>query len=278
MSDRGRVLAQALARELEPRAAGFRKLTGRPATLAIIAAKDDPAGRKYLELKRDRFRSAGLEVRACGFGAQATTMDVLALLHGLNADPAIDAVFLQFPLPLAVDSRRVADLIAAEKDVDASGATNLGRVLAGTARFLPATPAAVLRLLEEELGGLAGRSVVVVGSGGFAERCLVLLAVTRGSTVCVLAPADPALPDAAAGADAIVIADELPPGDSLRYVRNGAALIDAGYACPPRPRDWLPARALEQLGSYLPQYGNVGPLTVALLMQATLDAARSPGP
>jgi hypothetical protein len=73
--------------------------------------------------------------------------------------------------------------------------------------------------------------------------------------------------------DAIVITKDLPPGEALRHARNGAVLIDAAYAWPPRPQAWLPQRALEHLGTYLPQYGNVGPLTVALLMRSTLEAA-----
>lgn len=269
---RGRVLADSIMRELQPRAGRFRELAGRAATLHALAA-DDGIGARFLDIKQQQFRSAGLELRSTLLGRGLATSDILGQLHALNADDAVDAIFLQFPLPPAVDARCAADIIDAVKDVDASGSGNLGRVLAGTQLYLPATTAAVLRLVEDELGDLKGRSLVLVGGAGLTERCIALVAVARGGTVCVLEPEDSALPDAAAGADAVIITDELPPGDSLRHVRNGAFLLDAAYAASPRPTGWLPARALERLGTYLPQYRNVGPLTVALLMQATLRAA-----
>jgi methylenetetrahydrofolate dehydrogenase (NADP+)/methenyltetrahydrofolate cyclohydrolase len=268
---RGRELANALISELRQRAAEFRELAGRPAALAVIAA-EEAAALRFLEIKRDAFRSAGLELRACVLGRSASTADTLALLHELNADAGTDAIFLQLPLPAAVDHQRAADIIDAAKDVDAAGCGNLGRVLAGTQQHIPATAAAVLRLVEAELGGLRGRSLVLVGAGGVNERCIALLGVALGGTVCVIGPDDPELPDAAAGADAIVITADLPPGESLRHVRHGALLLDAAYSSPPRPSGWLPQRALERLGTYLPQYRNIGPLTVALLMQGTLRA------
>jgi methylenetetrahydrofolate dehydrogenase (NADP+)/methenyltetrahydrofolate cyclohydrolase len=269
---RGRVLADSIVRELQPRAGRFRELAGRAATLHALAAGDG-SGARFLEIKQQQFRAAGLELHSTLLGTGLTSAEILAQLHALNADDAVDGIFLQFPLPPTVDARRAADIIDAVKDVDASGCGNLGRVLAGTQLYLPATTAAVLRLVEDELGNLRGRSMVLVGGPGVTEKCIALVAVARGGTVCMLSPGDATLPDAAAGADAVIITDELPPGDSLRHVRNGALLLDAAYAASPRPAGWLPARALDRLGTYLPQYRNVGPLTVALLMQATLRAA-----
>lgn len=269
---RGRALANALLPELALDAARFRETAGRAATFAIVAA-DDGASRRYVEVKQEHFQQAGLDVRACWFGAGATTTDVLLQLHALNADDAVDAVFLQFPLPAAVAAERAAEIIDPDKDIDAVGSSNLGRIVAGTQVHVPATVEAVLRLLEDDLRDLHGRSLVLVGVPSVTEHCLALLAIARGATVCVLPPRDAALADAAAGADAIVITDELPPGEALRNVRNGALLIDAGYSRPPRPSGWLPPKALQHLGTYLPQYRNVGPLTVALLIQGTLRAA-----
>jgi len=272
IEERGRILAESMMRELQPGAARFHQLAGRPATLAIIAT-DDRTGTGFLELKRARFRAAGLDVRARCLGATASTTDVLLELHALNDDPAVDGIFLQLPLPVAVDAQRAAEVIGVAKDVDAVGSSNLGRLLLGTHLHLPATPAAVLQLLEDQLGSVAGRSIMLVGGASVTERCIALLVLTRGGTACILAPADPALADAAAGADAVVITTDLPPGDALHNVRNGAVLIDAAYSLPPRPTQWLPPRALKRLGSYLPQYRNVGPLTIVILMQGTLRAA-----
>src|SRR5690606_17764062 len=100
-----------------------------------------------------------------------------------------------------------------------------------------------------------------------------VMGVAAGATLCILAPDDAALPDAAAGADAVVITGALPPGQAFLNARSGAVLLDAGYFLPPRPPDWLPARSAAHIGTYLPQYGNVGPLTVSFLMESVLAAA-----
>jgi len=268
----GAALAETLRRELRPRAARFQELAGRPATLAVVAARDEVQAR-FVGIKQEAFRAASMELRPAWLQPDSDTPEALAQVHRLNGDSAVDAVFLQFPLPAGIDGQRVGDIIDPGKDIDAAGSANLGRVLAGTQAYLPAAPAAMLRLLEHTLGELAGRSVLLIGADGLAERCLVLLAIARGATVCVLRPQDPAIADAAAGTDALVITDELPPGDALRNVRNGAVLLDAAYFRPPRPSGWLPERAQAHVGTYLPQYRNVGPLTVALLMQSTLRAA-----
>jgi len=274
MEARGRLLADSLVDQVRPEAAGFRVLAGRPATLAAATASD-PAGLRFLQIKADAFGAAGLEVRACILTPGATTSEVLSQVHALNVDRNVDAIFLQLPLPVGVAAQRVADQIEPVKDVDAMGSASLGKVLTGGQLYLPATPAAVLLLLEDAMTTVRDRSVVVVGRDAVAERCIALLTITRGGTACVLPPDDLRLPDAAAGADAIVITDALPPADALSHARNGAILIDAAYHRPPRPANWLPARARKQLGMILPQYRNVGPLTMALLMQATLRAALS---
>ncbi|NJD11568.1 MAG: bifunctional 5,10-methylenetetrahydrofolate dehydrogenase/5,10-methenyltetrahydrofolate cyclohydrolase, partial [Gemmatimonadetes bacterium] len=187
---RGRSLADALVRTATAEAARFHQLTGRPATLAIMAG-DDGASRRYLEFKQRRFQEAGLAVRAFGFGPAAGTTEVLLQVHALNADPAVDAIFLQFPLPAGVDVTRAGDSVDPDKDIDVAGSANLGRVLAGTAEYLPATAAAVLRLLDDELSDLGGRSVVVVGTAGSVDRTIALQAHARGGTGGELAPGAP---------------------------------------------------------------------------------------
>lgn len=269
----GRMLARHHVLSLQPRAASVRDRLGRPATLAILAA-DDTVNQRHVEIKRNAFREAGLELRSIALAQETDTPALLHRIDALNRAGDIDAVFLQFPLPAAIDPVRCGDAVTPLKDIDAAGSYNLGRVLAGHARYVPAAPAAILTLLEHALGDLHARSIVLVGTDGVVERCVALLGIMKGATLCLLPPAAEELPDYAAGADAVVITGDLPTADALRHVRNGAVLLDAGYFLPPRPRDWLPERTRAHLGAWLQQYGNIGPLTVAFLMESTLRAAR----
>lgn len=268
----GRVLAQVKVQGLERSAARVAEQLGRPAAMTVLYT-DDPAERRFVEIKQRTFREAGLQLTGVALPRDADTAHVLARIAAANADAAVHGTFLQFPLPVRVDGQRCGDAIEPRKDIDAAGSVNLGRLLAGAPAYVPAAPASVFALLHAALGELRGTSIVIAGELGVLERCLVVLGISHGATVCVLAPHDPALPDAAAGAEAMVITGSLPPGDAFRHPRSGAVLLDAGYFLPPRPREWLSARTISQLGAYLPQYGNVGPLTVAFLIESVLQAA-----
>lgn len=268
----GRQLAEARRAALRSRITRTTAELGRPARLAVLATAD-PREQRFVHIKQRAFRDAGLELVSAPVPRTAGSTEVLERIAQLNADPAVDGIFLQFPLPLGVEPQRCADALVPRKDIDASGSINLGRLLAGGAPYRPAAPAAVLALLDAVLGALPGRSIIVVGADQVVERSIVLLGVAAGATLCILAPDDPALPDAAAGADAVVITGDVPPGEAFRSARSGALLLDAGYHLPPRPEDWLPGRIADHIGTYLPQYGNVGPLTVSFLMESVLAAA-----
>jgi methylenetetrahydrofolate dehydrogenase (NADP+)/methenyltetrahydrofolate cyclohydrolase len=271
----GRALAAARTLALAPEIERARRQRGRAPTLAILAA-DDPANRRFVELKHAAFQRAGLSLRARLFPPGSTTAAVQQAVLELNASADVDGIFLQFPLPEGVAGQVCADAIDPAKDVDAAGATCLGRLVAGDGLFVPAAPAAVLTLLGEGLGELLQRTVLVIGGDGVVARSILLLCAARGAICGITAPGDPALPDQLAGVDAAVITDTAPSPEALRPIRSGAVLVDAAYYLPRRPPDWLPERVRGQLAGFFPQYGNVGPLTVALLVEATVRAALAP--
>jgi methylenetetrahydrofolate dehydrogenase (NADP+)/methenyltetrahydrofolate cyclohydrolase len=223
-----------------------------------------------------------MAVRTHHLAADSSTRSLRDQLLQLGEDSAVDGIFLQFPLPEHVDPQVCADAIDPGKDVDAAGTASLGRLLTGAPGFLPAAPGAVLELLGDALGPLLQRTVLIAGDNDVVARAILLLCAARGAICGITAPADPALPDQLAGVDAAVITGDIPPIDSLRQLRSGAVLLDAGYYLPRRPDGWLAPRVRSGLGAFLPQYGNVGPLTVALLMEATVRAAlrdgRAPAP
>lgn len=272
---RGKTLAAARIRALAPEIERARLRLGRPPTLGVVAT-GDTTNRRFVAIKQEAFERAGAVLQPEFLAAGADTNSVRDVVTRLGRAAGVDGIFVQFPLPAAVDGQACADAIEPGKDVDAASAASLGRLLAGQPQFLPAAPAAVLELLSDGVGELLQRTVIVVGADGVVARAILLLCVARGAICGITAPDDPALPDQLAGVDAAVFTDALPPRDALRLVRSGAVLLDAAYYLPRRPDHWLQDRTRSQLGAFLPQYGNVGPLTVALLMEATVRAALAP--
>lgn len=251
---RGRALAHAYIAGLSASAQAVRERLGRNATLAIVAGSDD-AARRFVDIKRQMLAELPLTIVTGWLADDATTAAASAAVEALNDDDAVDAIFLQFPLPAAVDAQRVADEVAIEKDIDCSGTVAESLFLAGQSRFTPVAPRAALDLLHDALGSLVGKRVVVDGDDPFARALRVLLA--RESV---------RLEGSREAVDALVVVERI-PADVTGQI---GVLLDAGYYLPPRPTDWLPAGLRSRVGVWLGQYGNVGPLTVAHLAEATL--------
>lgn len=265
-------MAAARIRALAPAIEDAHARLGRAPALAVLAA-DDAASGRFIAIKRAAFEAARLMLRAQQFPADTGTSVVRAAIDAMNEAAGVDGIFLQFPLPPRVDGELCAESILAAKDIDAAGPLGLGRLLTGAPRFVPAAPLAVLELLADGLGDLLRRTILVIGADDVTSRTLLLLCIARGAVCARTDPLDAALGDELAGVDAAVVTGALPSREALRHLRSGAVLVDAAYYQPPRPPDWLPERTRTQLGAWHPQYGSVGPLTVALLMEATVRAA-----
>jgi len=261
------------------RAARFRSATGgRVPTLAAVAA-DEAGAAAHVALKARIFARLGLELRPVLLPAAATTADALARIDALNDDPDVHGVFVQFPLPPDVDACACHDRVALAKDVDASGAAALGRLLRGDPLHLPATPAAALRLLEHHGIALAGTRTVVVRGEPIMAQPLAALLLRAGALVSTHDPDAPDLAAAVGSAALLVAAAGRPGAIPGAWLRDGAVVVDTGYYHPGAEGEVLLAGETARLAAYTPHRGGLGPLTVALLAAATLRAAeRAVGP
>jgi methylenetetrahydrofolate dehydrogenase (NADP+)/methenyltetrahydrofolate cyclohydrolase len=261
---RGRELARELIARMAPQA-------GMP-TLAIVAA-DDPASRKFVQIKRDMLSGFALRIEVAWLGEEASSNEAVRCVSGLNLREDVDAIFIQFPLPAFVDSQAVADAILEQKDIDCSSAAAESRFLAGTSDFEPVAPRAAFDLLHHELKSVAGRQVVITGDDDPFTRAFGKILRIAEASVTFVAADESAASIAIKNADALVITEKLPDNELLNQIDRLPVVLDAGYFLPPRPHNWIPAAVLNRIGTHLTQYGNVGPLTVAHLAASTIRAA-----
>lgn len=248
-----------------------------PICLATVVDGDDPASVRYVEMKHRAAARAGL--RTQGTVVSATTSQAAAedLVAALSDDPAVHGILVQLPLPAGLDEDRVLDRIAPAKDVDGLTLTSLGRLVRGTPGLVPATPLAVLRLLDAYQVPLAGRRVTIVGRTPLVGLPLsLLLGGSRvGATVTVCSADDPGLTARCREADVVVSDASVPHLIGAGQVRPGAAVVDIGMSWPEgRLVGDVDTEAVAAVaGAVAPNPGGAGPMTIACLLENTLRVA-----
>ncbi len=244
--------------------------------LAVIQVGDDPASRVYVGSKRRACAEVGFHSVAHDLPADVGESELLALIDHLNTDPAIDGILVQLPLPAAIDADAVIERIDPAKDVDGFHPYNVGRLALRTPSLRPCTPRGIMTLLGRTGIELAGRDAVVIGQSNIVGRpmALELLQARCTVTVCHSRTADLA---AHVGRAEVLVAAvgraNFVPG---AWVRDGAVVIDVGINRLPDGRltgDVEFAQASARAGWITPVPGGVGPMTVATLLENTLDAA-----
>jgi methylenetetrahydrofolate dehydrogenase (NADP+) / methenyltetrahydrofolate cyclohydrolase len=250
-------------------AAAVERKLGRRATLAIVAGADAQS-RRFVQVKQHLLEGIAFDIQPAWLPADATTGQVEHIIAELNRRDDLEAIFLQFPLPAAIGAQAVADAIDPRKDVDCSGAAAEEQFAQRRTEFTPVAPHAALILLNDVLGSVADRRVAIHGSDDAFGRALRLLLQRAGADVRIVTAADaPALRDT----DALVLTESLPPAEALVEAERLAVVLDAGYYLPPRAPNQLADAVKNRVGVWLKQYGNVGPLTVANLADATVQVA-----
>ncbi len=255
--------------------------------IAVVIVGEDPASQVYV-------RSKGKKATECGFHSVTHTMpedtseaDLLAMVENLNADPAIDGILVQLPLPGHIDEGKVIQTIAPEKDVDGFHFINVGKLGTGEtgSAFVPCTPAGSMVLLRKALGtnDLSGLSAVVVGRSNIVGKPMFNLLLASNATVTVAHSRTKDLPGLCRTADILVAAVGRPEMIKGDWVKPGAAVIDVGINRIDAPEkgegktrlvgDVAYAESAEVAGSITPVPGGVGPMTIAMLMANTLESA-----
>lgn len=253
--------------------------------LATVLVGDNPASQVYVRSKQKACQQVGIESFGHTLPATSTQAEVEGLVAELNADPRVNGILVQLPLPSGLDEERVLNAISIEKDVDGFHPLNIGR-LAQKGRdplFIPCTPAGVLYLLDEVGAKLDGANAVVLGRSNIVGMPVALLLVRRNATVTICHSRTKALADVCRSADVLVAAVGRAEMVRRDWVKPGAVVIDVGVnriEDPTAPKgsrlvgDVAFEEAREVAGAITPVPGGVGPMTIAMLMQNTARAAR----
>ena len=277
----GRQVAADLQRDLRARVENRVAAGRRPPGLAVVMVGQDPASAIYVRNKRKACDEVGIRSVAYDL-PQDTDQDALdALVTGLNADAAIDGILVQLPLPAQLDARRVIEAIDPAKDVDGFHPYNIGRLAQRIPLLRPCTPAGVMELLDRCDIPVRGKSAVVVGASNIVGRPMALELLLAGATTTVCHRFTADLGAEVARADIVVVAVGKPGLVRGAWIRPGATVIDVGMNRLPDGQlcgDVEFGAASERAGFITPVPGGVGPMTVAMLMKNTLDAAERRDP
>tara|TARA_R110002072_G_scaffold224471_1_gene381549 strand:+ start:1823 stop:2719 length:897 start_codon:yes stop_codon:yes gene_type:complete len=259
------------------------RLIGRKPGLAVVLIGDDPASDVYVRNKVRRAEAAGLKSVEIRKPASLTTQDALAIVQRLNEDPSIDGILVQMPLPEQIDTNAVIGAIDPDKDVDGLTPVSAGRLLLGERGLRPCTPAGCVLLAERAVGDLTGKRVVVIGRSILVGKPAALLFLEKNATVTLAHSRTRDLPALCAEADILVAAVGRPEMVRGDWVKPGACVIDVGINRVPAPDkgegktrlvgDVAFEEARAQAGWITPVPGGVGPMTIAMLLINTVNAA-----
>jgi methylenetetrahydrofolate dehydrogenase (NADP+) / methenyltetrahydrofolate cyclohydrolase len=246
-------------------------------TLAVVLVGEDPASKVYVGGKRRACQAVGIEARDHLFPHGLTETDLLALVRALNADRSVHGILVQLPLPQGIDEDRVIAAVDPSKDVDGFHPENLGRLLAGTPRVVPCTPAGIVEILDHYGVDLKGAEAVVVGRSRIVGKPLAQLLLGRHATVTICHTRTRDLAAHTQRAEILAVAAGRPGVVTGDMVRGDAVVVDVGVNRLPDGRlagDVDFATVSSRVRAITPVPGGVGPMTIAMLMRNTLDAAR----
>ncbi|HEX4694490.1 bifunctional methylenetetrahydrofolate dehydrogenase/methenyltetrahydrofolate cyclohydrolase FolD [Sphingomonas sp.] len=271
----GKAFAHRLRERIAGRVAQFRAAAGRAPGLAVVLVGDDAASAVYVRNKGKMTIAAGMESFEHILPADTTQADLEALVDRLNADPAVDGILVQFPLPAGLDEARIFTRIAPDKDVDGLNPENVGRLASGLHGFVPCTPLGCVMLLKDTLGDLSGLDAVVIGRSNLVGKPVAQLLLRENCTVTVAHSRTRDLSSVVKRADIVVAAVGRPHMIKGEWLKPGATVIDVGIN---RTAEGLVgdvdfAGALSVAGAITPVPGGVGPMTIACLLRNTLVSA-----
>jgi methylenetetrahydrofolate dehydrogenase (NADP+)/methenyltetrahydrofolate cyclohydrolase len=271
----GKAFAAGLRARVAERVAAFVAQTGRAPGLAVVLVGEDPASAVYVRNKGKATREAGMVSVEHRLPADVPQDTLLDLVDALNADPAIDGILVQLPLPGHIDERTVLTRIDPDKDVDGFHPVNAGRLATGLPGFVPCTPFGCVMLLKDVLGDLSGLDAVVIGRSNIVGKPMAQLLIAESCTVTVAHSRTRDLSSVVRRADIVVAAVGRPEMVRGEWLKPGATVIDVGIN---RTEAGLVgdvdfAGAMSVAGAVTPVPGGVGPMTIACLLRNTLISA-----
>ena len=275
----GTALSQSIRTQVAARAAALAGRGIKPG-LAVILVGDDPASAVYVRNKVKACHDAGMHSVLERYDAAMTQDTLLSRIAALNRDPAIHGILVQMPLPKHIDPHAVIEAIALAKDVDGFSVASAGRLMTGLPGLRPATPAGCMKLIESTGVSLRGKHAVVMGRSNTVGKPMALLLLQAHATVTVCHSATPDLAQHTRQADVVVAAVGRRHTLTADMVKPGALVIDVGINRDEAGRlcgDVDFAGVAEVAGWVSPVPGGVGPMTIAMLLANTLQAAEQVG-
>lgn len=282
--------------ECRPRVELLLAQTGRAPGLAVVLVGDNPASHVYVRGKTKTAGELGIYTETITPSADISTAELCELIRGLNHRPEIDGILVQLPLPKQIDEHKVLLEVAPEKDADGFHPYNAGLLATGQPGLRPCTPAGVIEMLKRYEIPIAGKNAVVVGRSNIVGKPMAMLLLQENATVTICHSRTRDLPAVCRSADILVAAIGRPAMITADYIKPGAVVVDVGMNTvttrAEAERIFDPARlqAFDKRGSllvgdvhpgdmarlasaYTPVPGGVGPLTIAMLMRNTIEAA-----
>jgi len=272
----GKAVAAKQRQKSAARAADFVSKYGRAPGLAVVKVGEDPASAVYVRNKRKACEECGIASFAHDLPATTTRAELLALIKTLNADERVDGILLQLPLPRGLDSTEIMDTIDPAKDVDGFHPTNTGLLAQKRPGLRPCTPWGVIQLAREYALDLTGLRAVVVGASNIVGRPMALELLLARSTVTVCHTGTRDLRGEVERAELVVAAVGKAAYIPGIWIRDGAIVMDVGInrdAAGKLCGDVEYAAAAERAAWITPVPGGVGPMTIAMLLSNTVDAA-----
>ncbi|MFN7874799.1 MAG: bifunctional 5,10-methylenetetrahydrofolate dehydrogenase/5,10-methenyltetrahydrofolate cyclohydrolase [Pirellula sp.] len=282
----GKTIALAIREEIQCEVGEFVSKTGVVPCLAAILVGDDPASQVYVRNKEIACEKAGMKSKLLRLSGSTSTEELLVVLDELNHDLTVHGILVQLPLPKQIDERRVLDRVLPSKDVDAFAPENVGLMSQGRPRFLPCTPHGVMQLLHRCQIETTGKEVVVIGRSDIVGKPLVSMLLQRSgpcgstnanATVTCAHSQSRDLAGVLKRADIVIAAIGKANFIAAEMIKPGAVVIDVGIN---RLGDRLVGDvdydAVKEVASAItPVPGGIGPLTIAMLLRNTLEAAKS---
>lgn len=271
----GKALSDSVKAEVAERVLALKEQGVVPG-LAVVLVGSDPASQVYVRNKAAACEKAGLHSRVIKLAADVTEQELLATVQALNNDDAVHGILVQLPLPAHMNANKVIETIAASKDVDGFHISNAGLLMTGQPLFRPCTPYGVMKMLESENVTLRGAEAVVVGASNIVGKPMAMLLLAAGATVTLCNSKTRDLGAQTRRADILVVATGKPKMINGDMIKPGAVVIDVGINRGADGKlvgdvDFASAQAVA--GAITPVPGGVGPMTIAMLLVNTLEAA-----
>jgi methylenetetrahydrofolate dehydrogenase (NADP+)/methenyltetrahydrofolate cyclohydrolase len=273
----GKALALQVRERLATESAAILARIGMKPGLATILVGDDPASHLYVKSKQKACDAAGIYIDDHKLPSSTTQAELLSLIGKMNADPKIHGILVQLPLPKHIDSKVVLEAVSPDKDADGFHPYNFGRLVEGHPVFEACTPKGVIKMIESTGVGIEGKRAVVLGRSNIVGKPLALMLLQRNATVTICHSKTKDLPAVCREAELLLVAIGKAKFVTADMVREGAVVVDVGTNRLPDGKvvgDVDFETVSQKAGWISPVPGGVGPMTIAMLLDNTVESAK----